>query len=670
MFGRKKKLTIFPAIDFIVFNRAVARLFYLFVGMPRCGRDQFKNEVLAVDPDEEEIEFYYKCDDHLHNYHIIYFAWFATWILKNLYATIYTVVAVSHIEVGRYHYSMSNVTSSQKLHDRFSIYGCLITNCTRLSKQNVFIKDFRELPVFEICHPNFNVVFSPLVASHSMGLGINTVFTYLIAIIGIYFPIINYIDPHVPDSRVFPVTPTFSIRSHRERARKYLIELFTSMENYYCDPFNLCKITIDIGGIRRRKMIDIEKKIDLTRRAHNSIYLSSEMNSLSLLKSGYVQLGREVKDYLADCLPLARSYAWAAKANEVFALLYINSFVTTLSAFVFGAYLMINYTAEVSEELKLMDNFVKQSSCGIWLWDNSELDSLRQDHISLSESVQYRNWVYVFDLVMCLIPGVIVFSSNFVNAIVHILEMDFMMKEQVIHAGLAMRFAELLKTKQIESNLTEGIDIRSSKGCFNMDLTRYKSLVNAQSLLPSFRPLSDEIISLEIISQNRINGLSNQLDMFVDLLMKVNISNRIIKGIAHNSSGPTSAVISISYAVSYISVATIIFLNRKFDSSNLTPIILAVIGLTVSNTLVILTSRVQSVTNRLIQSLWSIVAATESIDDPRVRHMRRLMIKQVVVIGHEGTLKLHAFGLPITYASLFEAVIWSSTLAFNSFNNQ
>lgn len=198
-------------------------------------------------------------------------------------------------------------------------------------------------------------------------------------------------------------------------------------------------------------------------------------------------------------------------------------------------------------------------------------------------------------------------------------------------------------------------------------MTRYLSLWNAQGLLPGFKTLENGI-SFEVIALNHANGLGTHLDMFVDLLIKINISNRIIKVIATNSSAPTSVVLSVSYAVSYASVATIIYFNRKFESTSLAAIVLAMVGLMVTNTLVILASRVQSVTNKLTLSLWSIVAATEHIEDLRVRHMRRLMIEQVIAIGHEGALKIHAFGLPVTYASLFEAVIWSSTLALYSFS--
>lgn len=469
MIGGKERFTMLPKVNFYRFNRVVTRLFYMFVGMPRCGRDKFKNEVLVLKPTIEEIEFYRK-SEQLHNSQIIYFIWFTTWILKNLYFSVYMIVTVSHIEVSNDLDLNANLTISGTTQYRRSIYGCLITNCTRLSKQNTFVKDFKELPVFEICHPNLKVFYSPLVATHSVGLNIYTVLTYLTAIAGVYFPIENYIHPRVSDTSLFPLTPTFSIRSHRERAKKYMIAVFASMGNYHCEALSRCRNSIDVTRIRETKsiVVDLENSLNMAKRELHSIHMGPERSSLNLLKPNYLLLSREVKDYLSDCLPLARSYAWSAKANEVFALMWINSFVSTVFVSMTGIWLMINYGSSVSDELSQTDTFIQYTGCGFWIEDQRESVGLKSNTVSLSETVQHRNWVYLFELFTILLPGFIVFSSNLTCAISYILEINFMMNEQLVHADLALRFAELLKSNRIESNQTEGIDIKAVKGCFRM----------------------------------------------------------------------------------------------------------------------------------------------------------------------------------------------------------
>lgn len=650
----------FPAFDSVKLNRAVARLFYSISGLPRCAAHKIETEVSVLDIPEEELKYFSQSREQLEISHILWFLWFLLYIFKGLYFAIYMIIAVSTMEVSSNNDAPNRAPNS-------SSYGCLITNCTRLSKDNTLLKDLIELPVFAICHPDLSKIYIPLISAHSIGLNIYTVFTYFVSIVGVFFPIENYLNPRVQDSRAFPFNPTFSIRYHRERARRYLVEVFTSMKNYYCDPNN--HESDASRGLRKKTnlILEIKEREDFMRKADKSDYLAPEKLSLNLLGQNYIELDRDLQDYVGDCVPLARTYSWATRISELRAYMFIFLFFVFLMGFTGGIWIMVIFANGVLNELIEIDSFANDLGCGFWI-DSGSVSGGRS-RISLGESVLFNNLAYLFDYAFILIPGCFILSLNVVNSLVSIQEVDFMLSEQLVHIDLAIKFADLLRSEGNKTcSETKGVDIINQRGCFNMNITRISTTKDTGPPFRRPKPLDDQY-ALEVIAENHnYNEQCTNLDSFVDLVTKIFISNRIIKNIARDSSPPVTVILSFAYAASYVSVALVISINRKFESNSLAPIALAMVGLVATNTLIITASRVQSTTNCLIRSLWRLVAKADDIMDFRVRHIRRLMIKQAIVMSFEGTLKIKAFGLSVTYASLIEAVIWSSTLAIYSFN--
>lgn len=164
--------------------------------------------------------------------------------------------------------------------------------------------------------------------------------------------------------------------------------------------------------------------------------------------------------------------------------------------------------------------------------------------------------------------------------------------------------------------------------------------------------LTEELVARKCIARSTSRA-KNSLDSFADLVNKIYISNRLIKCVAENSSGLISTVLSFAYTASYVAVLIVTCVNRTFNYSSTTPIGLAVVGLVVTNMIVITAFRVQLSTNRLIQMMWTLIAATSSFTDTRVKHGRQSLIKQVLVMNSEGTMRVTASGLPVTYTSLF-----------------
>lgn len=650
----------YPSLDSVKFNRALARLFYLISGLPRCSEEQLKNEILVLDLPAEEVDFFTKAKDRLEISHILWFLWYLFYIFKGLYVCTYIVFSASMMEVG------DGIEVSNRM-SHLSSRGCLITNCTRLSKDKTLSKDLIELPIFAICHPNLNRIYIPLINTHTIGLNMYTVFTYFMFIVGIFFPIENYMNPQVQESRVLPYNPTFSVKYNRERARRYLVEVFTSMKNYYSDLNNhhSSEATRDVYK-KTNLILETQNREDFLRKAEKSNYLAPENSSLDLLRHDYINLIPEAQSYVTDCVPLARTHSWATRISELRAYMFIALFLGILMVYTMTMLVMIIFAEGVADELRQMDSYANSLGCGIWI--ERSIKGGDWIRISLGERVKFHNLAYVIDYLLILIPACFIFGMNVVDSIVSIEEVNFMLNEQLVHIDMAIKYADLLHKDGSKNIRTKGVDIINGTGCFNMNITRISTTQDTGYAFNRPKPLSDQYV-LEIIAENHnYNEEGTNLDSFVDLVTKIIVSNRIIKHIAHNSSPSATVVMSSIYAASYGSVAIAMSINRKFESTSLAPVTLAMIGLVATNTLIIMSSRVQSTTNTLIQSIWRLAAKADDIVDFRVRHIRRLMIKQALVISFEGVLKIKAFGMSIGYASLIEALIWSTTMAIYSYN--
>lgn len=581
------------AIDFVKLNRLMLRWLHVLCGMPTCVIDKLG---ILQDLPREELRFYEHIRGPIRSYQIVYISACSIWILKGLYFLIYMIAAVITFErVAVNKESKANTTYK-------TTFGCLSTNCQQLGENNTFYGTLNQLPVFAICHPSLNRIYLPLTGVHSFGFGIYAVFLLIISMGEFLYPIELHWHPRLPDSVVFPVAPVSSIGAHRERARKCLIKVFVSMQNY--DSVNQeDKLSRSLQAAGRQNIVARYMQARYYR-ASTTDLPQVKMGAFSL-ESNYVMLDGSLQEYLGRYVPAARSHGRSVEAAKTLAILWTGLFAQLTFSFGLGAWVLIFMQDSISQELHRIDSFAQQTGCSFWIGDSSAAQDLVP--ISLGASVHHHNWVYAFDYLLVWVPGAYIMSGSIAMAVAALKEVEHMLQEQ---------------------------------------LDEITSTLNAQSLI--YEPSTP--------MQERVSD-------FVDSMVKIYIKNRIIKSIALDSSRLATLILWFAYAANYISVIIMASGTKMFSSSTLAPIALAMIGFTVTNTLIIVSSRVQSAANRMIKSMWTLVAATDSIADLRVRHVRRLIIKQVLVISDEPMMKIVVFGLPVTYASLFEAVIWSSTLA-------
>lgn len=638
---------MFEWLNFVELDRRMLRLLNTFCGFPKSAWTRHKNKVILDHLPEDELQFYNRIKPSIRRSQIVCVLVWSAWILKNSVYPIYMITALLTFKQFDAQDPIANLTFARRTKNKISTFGCLITDCEQLDNSNAFFKDIKQLPLFAICHPRLNNFYLPISGYNSIGLGLYTVVIYAIFFVGVVFPIINHLNPRIPDSAAFAAAPVSSITCHRETARKYLIEALASMKNYYSFFCRRDELAILRNIKRRNLIIELKQTEEYTHDDPKMHYVKAEKDSLDLLlRSHYVTLNAKVQDYIGGCVPPARCYNRSIRAAEFLGTAWISMYAMALLSYSACIVFFISLEGEISEELKRIDRFADATGCGFWI-QQAFGDREHLVGITLGERVKHNNWVFAFDYLFLLLPTLITMSGNLVVMLIGIIDVNLMLRDQLQSISVATETAQLLVIARLHNCKTEGVDIASG---------------SSGKLLEVPGAIHAMVVAEDSAKQVQC------MDQFVDMLIKINIRTRIIKDMARKLSPSVTFTLRLAYVANYTSAAIMAGFDRLSNNSGLAPVLLALIGFSVSNSLILLTSRVQSTTNRLNHSMWRLIAATDDITDLRVRHIRKLIIRQANVIANEQTLKIIVFGLPVTYASLFEIVIWSSTLAIFTFN--
>lgn len=640
---------------------------YSILGIPRCSRQIVREEFVTQNVPKSELQFYESINEDLQITQILFIGWLSCWLMKGIYYIVYMLNAISSIKSIAA--DNGSLMTDSGLGDARIHLGCLQTNCTRLSANRPLQEDLLELPLFAICHPNLMQIYVPIIGLQAIGLNIYTVVMYfvlLFCIMGLRY----YIRKPFQESCLFPVTPICLARTKCKQIQGYLVETLSSMKHYYdnLDCYSEYLFKMRLNKVGRLASFGFGTKPDSTQRERSAVaYLSTEMLSLDYLKFPLHRLDLGVQDYINDCLPLARVQEWSLKGAEDFLLIAASTFLILASSFGLGIYGLTLFEDYVKEDLRKISNYAHSTGCKFW----KVVDGRNVNYIDVGNTATPSRLVYLFDYITLLTPGFYIVGVNVALTMCNIEELNFILDEQISSVRLACLFAGLLKTNSSLENNTRsnGTELWSGRGCFKMSSTR--QLFELESKFPfKHIKLADDQHSTRMIIQHykHPNFSSAQLDSFVDLMTKIYINNRLVKDMAAKATEVISIPISFSYVASYGSIVIATSMNRILSSPNFAPIVLAGVGLLLTNSLVLNCARVYSTTNCLVQKMWQTIAATGTFTDLRVRHIRRLWIKQVLVLSQQGTLKVTTFGLPVTYASLIEALIWTSTIAIISFS--
>lgn len=664
-----------PQDRFLLFPRYDSNKFYLFLiqvsyqltGVPRCSSSKLANVMSLKSLPEHECQFYQSIKKPVQKYQVFYVVYASIFTIKSLYYTIYMICSMSTLIVN---YNKQK----QNLPDEFeslqamsvSVFGCLVTNCTRIGSSKGLAQVLSELPLFSICEPTLNSYYMPLTDLGIMGLGGYTVFTYFIAIVAVGFVVRSYLYPSMLNSSAFPITPKYTSIILQEQARELFIELFVSIKNYCND------MTTRLEFMYRSRRLgsgnpNLEREYFMYKeKLRDPNYLVSEESSIRQLQVHCENLDLNMRTQLVDCTPLNRSECWTKKAAEDFCILWIIYYSTSLIGYALAIWLLIIIGRSSKAKLAMIDSLAQGEDCAFWINHSHKLS-----RILLSEVVDSNYWLYMVDYFLILVPTLHVLFVSVGMPLFSVLEVCFALAEQLNHLELAIKYCERLRDRNLDTAQTTGVELSAGEAAHNsasLHLARLLIMDDIWFPLKQPKRVKDSVLLKTVAELQSQSSASANLNSFNDLINKIYICNRLIKTMAQECANQVSTLLSFAYAGSYGAVLMITVINRRFDYSSLSPIAMAVLGLLVTNIIIVAISRVQSNTNKLIQMMWRLIAVTSTFTDIRIRHARRLLIKQVLVSSCEGTIRVTAFGLPVTSASLIEAVVWSSTIAIFSFN--
>lgn len=217
----------------IKFYKFILKTSHLLCAVPKCSNSKFLNEISRSRLPESELEFYRYIRKPLRESQLAIFLWSSLFFLKGLYYSVYMIFEINALELN-YDIGVSGSFEDLEFFEGMSIaiFGCLLTNCTKLSPNRRLVQDLTRSPLFAICKPNLNKYYMPMTGLDATGLSISSVFTFFVFLVGIAFIIKDNLYPTLQESALYPITLKYSTSILLNKISAYLLRLSVSYQNY------------------------------------------------------------------------------------------------------------------------------------------------------------------------------------------------------------------------------------------------------------------------------------------------------------------------------------------------------------------------------------------------------------------------------------------------------
>lgn len=656
------------------------RVLYLLIGFPRYTPETFYREIYSPNLPIDEVEYIRQLKSTLEPIQIALSLMTLILIAKNLVFPIYTMLSIDLLDYNKLgpnnwtpESNFSFVASPTVLIE----FGCLTTNCTKLSPENNIISDLKRLPVFKLCFPNLRLFYYPILDTHYFGLTMHTVITLCIFIMMILLPLHSYVGPLTHDSVVFVVAPSTIHRLHAEVVRQFLIERLNSFKVYYeswkkSEQEQSC---VQLFERKPHSLSQINRKQAIE--GLNPSY--SEQIQLDRLDEDYSSMrNKKIKDYIDDCIPMIRSdfYVDILKKQYWFLIATLSAYVLMLS--VTCMVIPSHMTETQVQEQRKMDQFIDAMGCSIWIAESTgpEVKSIAK----VAEPEIKWTWLVFMDVLLELIPSILVVCLALPISIIAIQELNVVVDEQKDRLQLVLELTELFNEMPVENSSTRGLNPICSDRINDSSFKELR-LLHREQLRTSFGLVRLQTLENQTAVQAAPSGVRMRdfaaylliehgasLDYYVNLLVKAYISNRALMRLVRSTSANLSRMMLFSYITCYGFTLIVLYFNRKFNHNVHASILYAVAALIPTNIVITSAAHVQAKSRYLLKQMWLLVASTSRYRDPRIRHIRSLWLKQVIVLSQDNGITLKAFNIPVTYETLIETILWSSSLTLLSFN--
>lgn len=666
---------------------------YLLIGYPRYTPQELAEEIYKPNVPENELNLFRRFSTGLKASQVALVALSLVAICKNLTFPIYTLAQVNSLRSRYSHLGdlKANLNKTNPIQ-----YGCLWTNCSKLSPNNRLFDDIVALPVYKLCFPAMHQYVYPVLDNNLSAVAMQTVGMFFAFMFVVFLPIILYLKPLNHEVGMFIIAPQTLHRSNCEKAREFLLERLRSIENYFFES--------------KQKIPNLVADNDVTKPAKSA--LASEQLQRVHMNKDSTQLHKNVQDFIEDCIPFGRHLDYRyllAKQCIIFVVVLGYYFSLWTIGDLLGGKMMSD---ENEAYLAQMDQFIDSSGCAIWQTDdrNSNINSNDLDDCNNNNAHEVSNGggnncngagqSSKFRMVRVSEPRT---KWNLYTMLEY--PLMYSPTTYIMTVSCALTFAgfqeiyiELAQQKdrlQVAIDMTEllvelGAPKRSKTSGFNLELDDdddvFKRLrrLHIQSMASIFgmrylQALRDRKTNysseggpnrnlLRELSKDSILRTGANLDIYLNVHIKAYIGNRMLTGMIRKASQNVAFILMYCHLCNYGCALIVGYINKRFGAKDYGSFVLGIIAFMVTNTMVATSAEVQARSKCLMAQMWQLIAATCEFKDMRIKHMRSLWIKQVVALGHENGMPYKLLNVPITYQSLIEIIIWSTTLALLSIN--
>lgn len=412
------------------------------------------------------------------------------------------------------------------------------------------------------------------------------------------------------------------------------------------------------------------------------------MQQLAQLNKDYNLLSQKARNYIDDCLPFIRTeYYRPIMAKQLWILLVMS--VLFYVVMVVEMLLILPSAVRAKEDWKfnLFDNHIESTGCAIWR---------ANDDLSIKERVkisQPRTQFTVFTLIeilMISLPLGSIFSISITLSLMCLHELSIEIAVQVDRLQLVIELNDII----IEANGIHGSSQEfdfESEGDVRHDFQfRELALLHQQNVrfpfgLTSLTPIMDadrkakhlqnghsghatELRHLAI-QQLATSNRDYHLSIHLNALIKVYIGVRALAHQVERTSRNLTQILSFFYICNYGFAFVWISYSRKFHGRYHNSMEFSLLALLIINIVIATAARVQAKSKRLLNQIWQLVALTYPFEDIRIRHMRVLWIKQAISFTEEYGMTMKAYHIPVTYATMIQLTLWTSSLVILAFGH-
>lgn len=640
--------------------RIMKRTLFFFIGYPYFDKDELEGrpEVLEGVPSAElkecmELSIKRPCCLFSTVIFTIYF-------IKNNFVVISSFLAFDHYDPSR---SLEEITYSSAGGGQYKPryrFGCIETNCTRLTNDSSLAQDLSFIPLITVCEPRLNIFYAPSAYLDSFGLLLLTTVSFQVFVLGAGVAIMQYYFPLSCESLMFILAPTLIVNKIRNRLKILFVTLDKSFKNF--------------------KSIAADRRLDGGLCAHHSRdRFRSFRYQIERPSIYHTDSDLENEELVEDCIPVIRSNWWRAKLVRLFmhSIVAIYSTVTAIASILF-IYIYIMLMKKRAFLKEVADSMAEQN-CFIWHPSSSQDRSI--EYINLDPAGAKWTLYSLVETSVIVSPPLIMMSATLVSFYVTTCELACWLEEVKLQIQLAIETGRLQGAMLREPNnikpsraeVTTKFDLNMIRRKFKENtylnsISRVttkpmerRSIANAPNKAV-VRTLDAKMAQQEFVLDSLATSRWNAQESYAEMIKKVYISFRLIVDLVSCYSPHVVNSVIVSLIMNYGFAIIALWYSRQIRNFNLEPITLVLCAWIFSAILILLAAKFHANARKLHPLLWTLVTQLTDSQDIKIQHIRLLLEKQIRTLDSDGGIALKSRWLRITYINIIQLCIWTATI--------